>query len=124
MITEKTLQALQKVLEPGEQALVTFKTAWKPRFGTPTLWLSATDDRILLFSTLRGGCIFAEAKFSQINSLVAEQGGRVLKVLFWDGKIEDLHFPVDDSVSPELVNKLLEEVNNRLANVRETPKDQ
>src|ERR1017187_2442556 len=105
MTTDKILKALQNVLDPGERPLITFKTAWKPKFSTPTLWLSATHNRLLLFSTLGGGTVFIEAKFTQINAVITEQGGRLIKVLFWDPKNEDLSFTVDDSVSPDQVKK-------------------
>jgi hypothetical protein len=114
MKAEKISKALEAVLDQGEQSLICFKTAWRPTYGTPTLWLSATDRRLLFFSTLRGGTIFFETRFNQINAIVTDQGSRLVKVLFWDPQTEDLNFSVDASVAPDHVKKLLEEVRMRL----------
>ena len=115
MPPDKIALALQNLLGAEERPLITFKTAWKPRFGTPTLWVSATSVRLLIFSTLRGGTLYTEAKFSQINAVVAEQSGRLIKVLFWNPQTEDLSFNVGASVTTDEVNKLLDQIRTRLS---------
>jgi hypothetical protein len=115
-------EALAKVMEPGEQALITFKTAWKPSFGIPTLWLSLTDRRFVLFSTLRNRNLFTSAKFSEINSVSTEHNERSIKVLFWNQETLDLQFQVDQSVSALQVQQFLDEIRSRLGPKATHPK--
>jgi hypothetical protein len=114
MTPENIRRALTTSLEPGERPLAIFKTAWKPRFGTPILWLSVTTNRLILFSTLRGGTVFTGVKFGQINAISTEQGGRVIRILFWDNETADLNFALDESVPSDEVKQLLEMVRTRL----------
>jgi hypothetical protein len=110
---EKILRALGNVMQAGEQPIVTLKTAWKPNHSTPTLWFTLTTQRVVLFSTLRGGQVFKGARFAELNSFVAEEGSRI-KILFSDTDVPDLSFQLDASVSAETFKQLLAQVAARL----------
>lgn len=112
---DKIQTALRNVLEPGEFPVLTFQTAWKPTFGTPTLWCCLTTSRLVLFSTLRKGKVFKAATFKEINSITVESDKRSLRVLLWDATLPDISFRVSDSVPPELVEKFLVEAGAALS---------
>jgi len=74
----KVVKVLRGILAPGEMSLALIQTAWKPTATIPLLWLSLTNQRLLLFSTLRGGHVFMQARFDEINSIRAERESRTI----------------------------------------------
>lgn len=105
-------KALRNVLEPGESSTQTFQTALKPSFTTPTLWFSVTPARLILFSTLRGGKVFRQARFQEIDSVSLEAG--TLKILFRDCTVPDIAFQAADGVPQEVVNGCLVEIKGKI----------
>ena len=117
----KISQALAQIVEPGERAQITLKTSWKPNHGTPILWLTITSERILLFSTVRGGHIFRGAFFTEINSVDVQENGRVVRILFWDRNASDLQFGIHSSVSVADVDAFVRLAKERLQVAQKTP---
>lgn len=85
---------LKPLLCKDEQLLHLIKTTWKPKAGRPTLWLALTDQRLLVFSSLRGREVFAQARALEIDS-IRIQSGSVVEILMKDEQRGDLRIPIE-----------------------------
>lgn len=115
MIPDSISSALSAVLKTSEQAIVVFKTGLKPSHNSPILWLALTNQRVVLFSSRHGGTIFRAVEHHEVNAVFAENGGKTIKLLFWDTNTPDLQFPVAANVGLARVKDFIEQLSRRIS---------
>jgi hypothetical protein len=73
--------ALNRLLVSGEKVSFLLKSLLKPSATIPYVWFAITDRRCVLFSTLRGGSVFKEARFAAINSAQISRGDEIIVLM-------------------------------------------
>jgi hypothetical protein len=105
---------IQTLLDPGEKINVLLKTEWKPNSTIPILWMAITNNRCLLFSTLRGGRVFKSIDLKEINAVRSNVSGAI-EILLNDRVLTNLSVPISPPFR-YLIPVALDTIKDRLPN--------